>query len=41
MNDSQARAEQLKHRKWVHMLIMAALSARENESVGTRNEDHR
>jgi hypothetical protein len=34
MNDSQARAEQLTHRKWVHLLIMAALRAGQNESVG-------
>jgi hypothetical protein len=34
MHDGQARAEQLKHRKWVYLLIMAALRARQNESDG-------
>jgi hypothetical protein len=34
MHDDQARAEQLKHRKWVNLLIMAALRAGHNESVG-------
>jgi hypothetical protein len=34
MHDGQARAEQLKHQKWVHLLILAALRACQNESAG-------
>ena len=34
MHDGQARAEQLKHQKWVRLLIIAALRAGQDESVG-------
>jgi hypothetical protein len=33
MYDGQARAEQLKHQKWVRLVILAALRAGQNESA--------